>query len=429
MILRKHLRTVVAVVGLALSLQVVSCEGQDEGARASVLRRHESDRSCDFPRVDAQDLTPEAFHADFVAKGRPALVANAMEAWPSRSHLSWANLSHFFEGVQMRVGPGPYPSQRMGIDDYLATAEAAFAKGAGAEVPGVFQYGQVPTSWTLWAHKDACLPFVSFYHPNSEPLHDNFTVACELLSKVQVPEFLVGDASVDIPPNLITHSGFLVGYTGSGIDFHAHQAAINLVWEGRKLWYMKLTKAVAASYADVATAVPFERRHCQRHPEDEVCASNALQLETLRSERERQGHFAPPDMGGDAKAREDFHVGAFARQLATSQVTEELLEDSEVLHCVQGPGEIVFIPQDMQHAVMNLERTVGMQMQWNSELHKDLAERYKMYRYFLHDLDPREPDPDFQKVPFDTSLFPIGDDEGGAPAGNEGDDYDRHDLL
>jgi len=374
------------------------------GAACAALHVSEG-AQCDFPRVDATTLDPERFQALFVGASRPVVVSGAAEDWPARRNWRWDTLRKAFNGMPLRVGQGPYPAEETTIGDYLDLGEA-LADDPDAEAPGIFQYGQLPTSWSLWAHKDRCLPRVSFFHPNSEAIFSDFDLACKLLSEnVKVPAFLVGDEDVVRPPNMITHSGIIIGFPRSGIDFHFHQAAINVILQGKKLWFMKVPKSTIRGFEELrnetGVALPSEELFCRQREnlDNHVCTAHARQERIINAVKSHNsGEFISPDLSNPS-GREANSIGVFAKMIKTSQVTEEFEEDSEVLRCVQNEGEIVFIPQDTQHAVMNLDRSVAMQMQWNSNLYEDWDERKRLYRYLLHDLDPSEPDPDFEEDP------------------------------
>ncbi|GBG33624.1 Hypothetical Protein FCC1311_098472 [Hondaea fermentalgiana] len=362
------------------------------------------DDSCDFPRVDAEGLTPELFRELFVLAKRPVIIENAMTGWRATEEFRWDNLQEIFGDLPLRVGAGPYPKERMTISEYLAHAETAFKDDDLAEVPGVFQYGQVPTSWSLWNHKDDCLPYVSYYLPSSEPIHDNFTAACNLLSMVQVPEFLSGDDSMNKPPNLVTHSGFLIGYAGSGIDFHQHQAAINLIFEGQKLWFMKVSDRVVAGYSeleaqhDVVVSKPAasaNERYCARHRDtDPICLAHEEQEQLIKGYQERKRGKPLPRVEDKPRLQKKYATGAFADKIAAPKSTEELEADTKMLYCVQREGEIMYIPAGTQHAVQNLDKNFAMQMQFVQDQYKDQDVREDFLRRLLHDIDPSEPDPD-----------------------------------
>lgn len=408
------------IVGVAGSVsKKASCESNSSSVHCSSNapeKRLESleqfEESCDFPRISARGLTPENFREFFVLAKRPVIIEDAMKGWPAAEEFRWNNLRDIFANISIRVGAGPYPSENMGIDEYLELAESKFTSEATvdlAEVPGIFQYGQVPTSWSLWNHKDECIPAVSYYLPHSEPIHHNFSTACELLTKVQVPEFVVGDESVSKPPNLVTHSGFLIGYAASGIDYHSHQTAINLIFEGKKVWYMKVSNRVVAGYSELEAqdevellepAPSLEETYCSRFLDhDPVCKAHEEQTYLIKKfkSKAKPGEKLPK-LEKNAELQSKFGAGAFASKIKAKKVTEELEDDSVVLHCVQKEGEIVFIPGMTQHAVQNLERTFAMQMQFADNNYKNQAMRDQLYRYLLHDLDYREPDPDFEPL-------------------------------
>jgi len=398
----------------ALLLLAASARGERQG--------------CDFPVVDGADLGPEQFHELFVSAGVPVIVRNAAQGWPAMREWTWNNLREAFRGIPLRVGPGPYPDESTTIDEYLVRAQAAW-DDRSAEVPGVFQYGQVPSSWSLWAHKDECIPHVSFLHPNSRPIHDNVTMACQLLAKIRVPNFIGGNEQYKSPPNMVTHSGFLIGLQDSGIDYHAHQAAINVIFDGAKQWFMKVPHAAIAAMERLPSSVQVPSRSdwfCAQNPEIDICSVHELQREVIKALREEHGQDFKIPVPATPEEREEAHVGAFARWIATQQVTEELEPDSEVLQCVQHAGEIVFVPQHVQHAVRNLNPTVAMQMQWNREMYMDREARWRMFHHLLSDLDPTASDPDLVDIPMPDTFRPQFQPKAAtAAAAND----EEHDLL
>ncbi len=349
---------------------------------------------CDFPRLDARRIDPDEFQREVVLRGAPVLLEHAAQGWPAMSEWRWERLRESLRGVRLRVGPGPYPSTEMSIDEYMDAADAA--RQLGREVPGVFQYGQVPTSWSLWAHKDQCVPHVSYMHPNSLPLHSNVSTTCELLRKVQVPRFIVGDAGTSAAPNMVSHSGFLIGVKDSGIDFHRHQAAINVIFSGSKEWYMKVPRSVVRALPEIPGAawLGAGRLHCDVEPADAVCAAQRLQQMVVDRILAREPAADVEDLTHeDTGARRRHHLGAFGDRIRTLQHTEKLEPDSQVLYCLQEAGEVVFIPQETQHAVRNVADTVAMQMQWDTDFFGDEAYRDFLWAHLISDLDPSEPEP------------------------------------
>ena len=310
-----------------------------------------STRTCDYEIVDGRNLDWATFEKEFMNPGKPALILNAAEGWAAYERWSWDNLESSLGNTNLRVGPGPYPEQETTIREYLDLVSSR--ENTGASVPGIFQYGQVPTSWTLWSYKEVCVPFVAFLHESSKPLHDNTTFVCnEILRHIKVPTFLVGDETVRKPPAHITHSGLLIGVPGSGIDFHSHQGAINVVFHGKKQWYMKVDASLLPRYA------------C-RESSDPVCHES---------------------------------LGKLANTLGV-QVTEKEEEDVVVGMCEQYPGEIVYIPEGVQHGVVNVENSVAMQMQWPFSGWNNEQDRTMYKAYLLHAVDPDEPDPSLQEAP------------------------------
>ena len=342
-------------------------------------------RRCDFPVVDGAKLTPASFQKMYVESKTPIVLLNAGDCTAARM-WRWNTLSDILQGMQLRVGNGPVPKDSMSIDDYLKLTKAEGKE----EVPGVFQYGQVPTSWSLWAHKDKCFPYVSHFDSNSIPIHSNVSLTCKLLAEnVRVPGFLVGHTNLETPPNMITHAAFLIGHSGSGIDFHKHQTAINTVFEGQKEWFMKVRRKVVDKFSSIPSLshTPRTEMYCARNPSQRICAEHGKQQGVIEKSGTRAG-------GRSVKFHKaDTHMGTFASMIKTSQQTEELEETSELMHCLQKPGEIIFIPEETQHAVRNVGNTVGMQMQWKSNHFDSQEERTNFYRKLLNDMDSREPNP------------------------------------
>lgn len=341
---------------------------------------------CDFPVVDGRNLSATEFYDTHIRQGLPALIRNAMrdrhseEPWPAFRHWQFNNLASFFQGVSFRVGPGPYPSEELTVGEFLSLAttlrrQQRQGKGyAAEELPTIFQYGEVPTSWIVWGHTFPCVPRIAFFHPKSQPMHRNATLLCDkILGQVQVPRFIIHEhltrkKGVELPPLMITHSGFLVGFEGSGIDFHEHQDAINLLFHGEKRWFMKVPRLVAEEHSLRSTceAVNYNKQVISPVVA-EVCTA------------EKRGASG---------------VGRFAELLSTSQVTETFDASRKVLTCLQRPGEIVYIPDNYPHAVLNTEPSVAMQMQWYSGDWKNYRVRRFLQQHLLHALDKAELDPD-----------------------------------
>lgn len=315
-------------------------------------------KSCDFKVIDGFDIIPEEFYANYVSKGTPLLIKNAMSfknktLWPSLHNWDINTLKDEFKDTKFRYGQGPYPHNEITINEFVNLIETS------NQTKSIFQYGQVPTSWSIWAHYKRCIPRISFFHPNSQSIHEDLSLFCnKILSQIEVPRFLSGQTNSKPPPIMITHSGFLIGSTNSGIDFHKHQDAINLVFAGEKRWFIKLPKA----------SISFNEFHssCNNIDEEdelvkEVCLGN---------------------------------IGTMARILSEVEIKEEE-EENILLTCIQKKGDIVYIPEDYQHAVINKELTVAMQMQWYRGDFENFEMRRYLQQHLLNDLDSdkfRNPD-------------------------------------
>lgn len=105
---------------------------------------------------------------------------------------------------------------------------------------------------------------------------------------------------------------FSLGPPGTGAPFHFHTNALNILVYGRKRWFFK-------------------------HPHN-ATYSNTAPLQWYRAyQSAEQGYQL-----SDEDARGD-HVGF-----------------GVALQCVQQPGEVVLIPRDWGHAVLNVETSIGV---------------------------------------------------------------------
>lgn len=336
-----------------------TCHGEEFSESVDESRR------CDFPIVDAASLTPEEFKEKYMDPHIPVLLQNAMTEWPAYGSWSFDSLPTLFPPkIKFRVGNGPYPDAEMTMPEYLDLVQGWDAEERGEGVPGIFQYGQVPTGWTLWGHKHTCVPYIMTLYPKSQVIHTNVSFACEFLSQVQVPQFLVGNATVAVPKTQISHSGLLIGREGAGIDYHKHQDAINAVFDGEKHWYMIVPKSTTAMFPQ-ANNTPSAEPVCAANSEkDGGCTEEAI-------EEEKEEWMLPPPDERRVQAK-----GQLAELLQTTQKTEEAEEEeTEYMECVQKAGEVIYIPEQIQHGVINRERSIAMQMQWDRAHWDDFTER------------------------------------------------------
>jgi len=361
-------------------------------------------KQCDFPKIDGAKLTPEMFYELVLKPGIPVVITNAMHRWKAMQDWSWDSIGDAFGDIPLRVGIGPYPKTSMTFADYAALAKEQH--GRGEEVTSVFQYGQVPTSWSLWGHKDICLPYCGYVTEASELIHSNLTIACQLLQKIEIPEFLSGPKSQK-NPFIVTHSGFLIGYNNSGIDFHIHHPAINALISGQKEWFMKVKKSVISNFENIQVPnniPPPSMKYCQLNPSHVVCKADEDQQSVIDGLRENPSVDWDEQQVTFTDTLEEKikrKLGAFSLDLLgiskgarDEPITEELQADTRVLRCIQNPGEIIVIPDSVQHAVLNRDNVVAMQMQWNSLHYKKQNVRELLARYLIHSIDPTEPDPD-----------------------------------
>jgi hypothetical protein len=172
---------------------------------------------------------------------------------------------------------------------------------------------------------------------------------------------------VAVPKNQISHSGLLIGREGAGIDYHKHQDAINAVFDGEKHWYMIVAKSVTAMFPANNTPAPSV---------EPVCAANDGKNEacTEAIKEEKEEWMLPPRDERRVHAK-----GQLAEFLKTTQKTEEAEEEeTEYLECIQKAGEVIYIPGQTQHGVINRQRSIAMQMQWDRERWDDFKGREEL---------------------------------------------------
>lgn len=303
---------------------------------------------CDFPVVDNSRLSDEFFYQEAVLKSTPILVTNAMKysdgsSWKGLIEWKWNKIISVFPEAFFRFGQGPYPKDQITIADYVDSNVSSSES--------IFQYGQVPTSWSLWGHRRECIEKITHFYPHSRPMHENISILCDIFSSIELPRFLSGD-SESKTSTMITHSGFLIGKKSTGIDFHKHQDAINLIFDGRKQWFIKVPKS-STNYEHLLS----------------TCVNNRAETDSLIHE------VCFSDLG------------KFSEILNTTQFTEEAEDDSKILTCEQHEGEIIYIPNEFQHAVYNLDNTIAMQMQWyRGDYRNNDVKRY-LYQYLLNSLN------------------------------------------
>ena len=298
-------------------------------AHASALVLLPPRERCEFDVLEASTLSADRFRALALKAQRPLLiVGTAMREWPAWSAWrSWDLLAEEFRDARFRVGAGPYPAQNETLRSFAHRAAAA-----GAAPMNVFQFGQVPTLFTL--HGEARMlsmcgrGTVAIPIPYSEPLHADARVACALLARLRVPPWL--------RPAQITHAALLLGTRRSGIDFHEHKDAVNALLRGEKWWAIRppgLAPSAAAAAAGAGGA-----------------AARRARLRSALPTAARDG--GTDDVGRAVLAALDNSSG---------------VEAAPALLCVQRAGEIVYIPQDAPHsAIVSSRRATALQLQWES---------------------------------------------------------------
>jgi hypothetical protein len=210
------------------------------------------------------NMTPEDFNVKFQIPRIPAVfrkVATNQHGW-DLSQWTLSALKHKFPETLFRYGGSPYPTRELKLHDMRFDE---------ASTPHLFQFGMVPATFTV-GHKP-CLPIKGLPHPYAKLIHDNLTIACEILENIVIPPFLSANNAA-----IIHLAGLFISGSGSFIPMHKHHAAVNiLIHGGKKQWDM-----------------------------DEACFIN------------------------------------------------------------QDPGDVVFIPEDMNHRVWTLDFSIAVQLQWHA---------------------------------------------------------------
>lgn len=252
--------------------------------------------------------------------------------------FQWPSLLEKFGEVLVRVGQGPYPLQQMTLRDYHQ--RMMMNESLDEPIGNIFQFGSPPTSFTRHGNKEPCCPAYAVIPPFGAALHEEARVACALTSMFHIPSFLEGSA-------FMMHTGLLIGPSRSGITFHRHADAVNfLVSGGAKRWWMVLPAGTVVGDVGQATDEMKPADDSGRLPVRTVLASEFCSSRQLSAWQAEAAFMVDCD---------DDHLKA---SLAAHT-------DLVVVEFEQQAGQIVYIPQGVQHAVVNLSPSIAVQMQWD----------------------------------------------------------------
>ena len=145
-------------------------------------------------------------------KGLPAIFRNILTEEEKRG---WEldQMIEKFPDVLFRNGLAPYPKATKRITEPNLQ---------------IFQFGTLPASFAL--DFPNCLPVYGIKYSFADYFHEDVNVACRLLSNLRTPRF-IRDGAPTIPLG-----GLLVGVNGTQTPDHQHEAAINILFQGSKLW-------------------------------------------------------------------------------------------------------------------------------------------------------------------------------------------------
>jgi mannose-6-phosphate isomerase-like protein (cupin superfamily) len=208
-----------------------------------------------------QALTPQAFDAQYQKTGTPVVLVGAGGAHGGWDPALWtvSALKSRFQSTLFRFGDAPYPAVERPLASY------------DEELDGVFQYGNVPVTYSLLGPGHACRPVHSPPYAFAAPIHANATVACMLVADTRLPSPLRGAT--------IRLAGLMMGRAQQATKSHRHDSAVNVLLHGQKSWVIR--GCTCMQYAGDAVFIPNQADHQVVN----VRASVAVQLQW------HEGHF------------------------------------------------------------------------------------------------------------------------------------------
>ena len=281
---------------------------------------------CSIDTRHVSDLTPVEFLFEYLVPGRPVRLqgATVSSEWQFREAWARKKLLANHGGIVLPHSDIPY--------EELFTSQPGHATGASTLAQFI---NHMPTmnerlKDTSVGARGATPPYIFFGGINkSDPLlADAFPL---------VPEFLRFESSTstsDSEPVDWTvapaATQWYLGPPGSGAPIHFHQDAWNALAYGSKRWLL---------------LPPGESRYSSQPILDLLTSSD----------------FASSLMQPEHPA-EDSDAGAGDKDSSTS--THQGPEVAAPLECVQAAGEVMFIPNNWGHAVLNLESVVGVAVEF-----------------------------------------------------------------
>lgn len=281
-------------------------------------------RTCDIPRIDASEWSPEAFFAAFVRPpGRPVLLRGGLDAWPLDAWRP-AALAERYGARSFVLARDPFRphkgAERRTIDEQLATMAAA--RDRGREALDVLEGPGDP-----------------YMFPDLLGHEERFP----LLAQCPLPA-LVSDLPTTLGREYIRVS-LQLGARFSHTGLHVHGEAFNALVFGRKRWFLY---------------TPLWTRLLWGWIRDERRGPRA-QLLWLRHLYPAIAELADDDDAQPALMERAAHL----RETGVDVELEELpfpvpaaaLRGSQ---CFQEAGEILFVPLDWGHWVVNYGSVAGL---------------------------------------------------------------------
>lgn len=293
--------------------------------------------------VDARRMPFEAIAAAIAASpGEPLLLRGAAAAWPGARDW-WADRAAFLEryaNVSVGVGVGFRISHKPNRDGLFyswsgpgagtARPESPDARALRSRFEAAAARGDVPAleiGDLVGRVRDGSLPYDAYaFTPVDETRLARDVPEVEALWRRLADTSALGDAAGEAEREggpLVAGALLGLGGAGSGIMFHAHHFALNALFAGHKRWFIypsnKITDAFIGEQFEAA-----KRAHGGAFPFDSTGSwvDHIYPLPSFQRKWQRVG-----------------------------------------FECVQGPGDLLYIPRGLSHGTLNLDETLALSVQ------------------------------------------------------------------
>jgi hypothetical protein len=282
---------------------------------------------CPSPDRVPATIDPQELFEKYINRNLPFIVeAGTFAAWPANSKWTRAGLVEHYAGLKVNVAPKPLPSmpsmpgdsefdeyegdpavKQMHLEAFLDTAMDNVDGDGNATHPELrYVFNTVNVFGTDVEHSFALFPRWEQIENQPPPFFDN------------TPHF---DEFVE----------FSVGPALSGAHMHSHMSTWNAVVSGKKRWVI--------SPLDLDNPAS-KRSHLEKG---------------MQQEEENAGE----DSGSDVHHNPNYDWDQAYRWFKDELPKLQQGSLCRLLEFEQGPGELVFIPDQYYHAVLNLEPTVA----------------------------------------------------------------------